>query len=1815
MPSQQQQLNLIASLNAYLSSTAEKLSQAAQRMQSGQLLSNDELDGLIKIIADYSSQHRYTLQQLASVCPKPDSIEALTQAVRQHFDREAYLYRFQSITADPAYAAALARLQQTIPEALSDASSEQFSACRVFFSILDDPQADLPDEQLDLLSSIFPVSVLRILFQGGFRLSGQQADIPARPSAQPERSQPERAPEPEIHLSLPANVSLGSDGAYLMQDLSNPNKGSFRSVNFNRQLNSVPATRQILTLAARLMIFTRERLTELLPSLGARRLDEALTLLVNSGLLEKVRFYTRESEKRFLQSTNSETSEHVFYILADYCINSAAQAAIRRQLVQEFTYTTAQEVYNTLSDSLLSYQRCTQCGEFMLTASALSKQIKCQLTSRPAAPWCCAEAKYGSIRLVFFPLLFHGSQTEAMLTALTALLRNEKKNRIILASDTYLNAQYWQMELLHAGAPMDRIFFEDLSVHQLYTSDFHKLPLSELIGLPASDCTKNEAPDADEAAEAAPQTPDAEPETSSIINMEAEPAAVPETTPVQETDAPSESDFGSDPAFESEVPEPSEGAVLTPEAESPSEPEEQPAPEPEALLDSVPAPEAEAAEQAVPEAPPETAEPEQAEPQLPQCIDAAHSIFPPQEPTDFEIHSTALSLFADRRFDCGLLMLKSACRLDSDRYEPAYRRFAYALNDPLAHCVYRFDRLQEIYDTEGSRSCSTLAFCAYLRMLFSEDIRGQAGYEYLIQEPSISALCPDGLYDAAPELRSVIYDLCHIFAAFHRGFDPYLIRLTREAADFDQRLSTLQQAARNLLEAGLDHCNTSMSLLADLRIELFGASGTLMRFLRAVAANDKSRAEEIQTYCGRFLRSKISSGAYTEDSFDKNLLGHHINSVFATLEGYRHSNIVGGPRNSVLNHLCKVMTVCINWAAIYDEGQITDQSELQLISQTQEQLNRNLTVTEEKLRALPLPEAAEERAAHACLIQTVHEMLARVQNRFPLPQEFYLDFLTGEQVELNPETGLPELEEAVSIIPGYELWRRVYRHASEPHTPDSIRSQIYRPDGSNSFDFGRAQLYRSYLSRHQLPDTDWDGIDIEADEQSVRQLLNGWITKFEANLELADSYGRLEVGNKDRIMLEIEQSYLPHAKKSGNFGFFRRATAAYLRAVDNASKKLRSEVLHRLEQLESEKGALPITQTIRTLIDSGKYSVASDYIRLADDEGYQQAPADGMLLESDRRDYLAEFLKDYNQLFQQYYYPNTLFERCYSELHPQNQDHNKQLRSARLFVGSWPKGSTSLGSPAELLTQLGFRPSEVADSGPLVRTVQLSPPDCRIPEYAHPIAGFGTRLSETGLQVNYLFGRFNCETLMSRLRSLGTSLRPVLVILDYALTLPERRQLAFMLKREGANLRTMLLIDRVLAAYLTQFDAEERGIAMLQCTLPFHYYNPYFENPQAIIPPEMFMGRRQELQAIVESGRCSMIYGGRQLGKTALLHRARYLCDDRANGSWSLYIDIKNDDRDSAASHILSELARPEFGFLPEPPEDGGWQQLSDAIRTRMNDPERPVNRLLLLLDEADHFLNSSAQDGYLGVETLAALQTQTGDRFKFVFAGLHNVQRFHTHATEHNSKLAHLTSMAVKPLSYADASQLLEMPLYYLGFRMKPEQNALISQVLSSCNYYPGLIHFYCSKLISRLSERSSGISGEPPYYLGDDQIRMLIQDKTFGEQIREKFFITLQVDEQEYYQILSYALACCYHEYPSRAISGFTSRDILEICETFGIRSITELTLTGIEALMRELEELNILRSANEHYFFNRRNFRNMLGSKDRVWAALEAYGEESK
>ena len=98
-----------------------------------------------------------------------------------------------------------------------------------------------------------------------------------------------------------------------------------------------------------------------------------------------------------------------------------------------------------------------------------------------------------------------------------------------------------------------------------------------------------------------------------------------------------------------------------------------------------------------------------------------------------------------------------------------------------------------------------------------------------------------------------------------------------------------------------------------------------------------------------------------------------------------------------------------------------------------------------------------------------------------------------------------------------------------------------------------------------------------------------------------------------------------------------------------------------------------------------------------------------------------------------------------------------------------------------------------------------------------------------------------------------------------------------------------ITVDETLVLYLASLpDGALR--ALFDCTLPFTCAEPFF-TAAGLVPPESFFGRESERSTITERFGSCFVYGGRQLGKTALLNAAQAAFDDPASGHLAHFLD------------------------------------------------------------------------------------------------------------------------------------------------------------------------------------------------------------------------------------------------------------------------------------------------------------------------------------
>ena len=189
-----------------------------------------------------------------------------------------------------------------------------------------------------------------------------------------------------------------------------------------------------------------------------------------------------------------------------------------------------------------------------------------------------------------------------------------------------------------------------------------------------------------------------------------------------------------------------------------------------------------------------------------------------------------------------------------------------------------------------------------------------------------------------------------------------------------------------------------------------------------------------------------------------------------------------------------------------------------------------------------------------------------------------------------------------------------------------------------------------------------------------------------------------------------------------------------------------------------------------------------------------------------------------------------------------------------------------------------------------------------------------------------------------------------------------------------------------------------------------------------------------------------------------------------------------------------------------------------------------------------------------------------------------------------------------------------MELPLHYLGLRFPKAKESLITLILANTNYFPGLIQMYCAKLLEAMRNKDYAGYDEvntPIYDISESHIKKVLADPEFMQQIREKFIITLRLDEDNYYYLIALIMAYLYHQ--NGYNTGYSAADIHNTGSELDINKISDLDITKLAAFMEELKELNVLRSTDDtHYLFTRFTFFQMMGTSSEVEDKLADYME---
>lgn len=857
-------------------------------------------------------------------------------------------------------------------------------------------------------------------------------------------------------------------------------------------------------------------------------------------------------------------------------------------------------------------------------------------------------------------------------------------------------------------------------------------------------------------------------------------------------------------------------------------------------------------------------------------------------------------------------------------------------------------------------------------------------------------------------------------------------------------------------------------------------------------------------------------------------------------------------------------------------------------------------------------------AGKTVLVETLKELEQRLigEYREGSYKYYYIDFLKNDKILLN-EDFVPILDEVLEL-PEYSVVSRIQKHCDENEEEFAERLENIFAGGD---DYGSATLIIKYLVHkdENLSDEEYEKYNVEKAIVYPLKDLDNKRKEFIEDVELAQSYGQIDntVENSKETILQIVEGWYVWAKESQNYGFF-------VRILEEFRKKIKNDAQHRATDLENslnvylgknaswEENELisKAVVQIRERIDQQNYAAAEDLLNRVLTQDLD------LDVTVQQEDYLSKFLDEYDVNYRKTANSGATLKSLVSL-----SKTNKDNRGGNRLLENWPRGVGSSDTMIKnLLSALGFNLESVRSESSILGKIDnytiilKRPQNGRKSNYKHPISAFGSEAEEKGFRVVCIFGKVDASRLIDIFKEVGNA-KNTLVLLDYALSLADRRTLARKTKTDMSG-KIFAVIDRVVLVYLAKHYAETAINRMLMSiVMPFASYQPYIDKSADVMPQEIFIGRKYELEKIESSTGVNIVYGGRQLGKTALLRMAKKDIDHDENGDRAILVDLKGIDYKAAAKKISAAMY--DEGILKEEHITDDWNELARDIKKRLRSETDYIPYLLLLMDEADVFIESCEDVGYQPFDALKDIQSIGSGRFKFVVAGLRNIVRFKREAAlGNNSVLTHLESLTVKPFKSMEARELLEVPLSYLGFRFPKdnETEVLISTIFGTTNYFPGLLQLYCVKLIEAMQRDYAGYSESetPPYIVKKDHIKKVLAEQSLQQDIREKFFITLKVGEDDYYYII--ALLVAYHYHENKSQNGCSAKELIELAETFSIGKIATLNGNKLEALMEEMRELNVLQHTGDgRYRFTRHSFCQMMGTVQQIDDELLNYMED--
>lgn len=816
--------------------------------------------------------------------------------------------------------------------------------------------------------------------------------------------------------------------------------------------------------------------------------------------------------------------------------------------------------------------------------------------------------------------------------------------------------------------------------------------------------------------------------------------------------------------------------------------------------------------------------------------------------------------------------------------------------------------------------------------------------------------------------------------------------------------------------------------------------------------------------------------------------------------------------------------------------------------------------------------------------------------------EIYSDLLYTGIIGID-DNGSPVIDETMVKIKFYEPWRNALRHILAPKkSADSVKDEILgnMPENTDEEAGLKDNLHQLLMLGKFLKSEDSEYVISENQRREATASADDRTTHFNEILELAYTYNQINEIEKETLS-GIMTQYKKLFYKSMDFARWRRFLRALELQIQEFADGRKKELRARLDvKLEINPDSSLLKEADRLLEKDKNFAVTEEYITRFDNGETEVENEFGVI--SQDKDYFSEFLSHdkFDRLLQKCRQGKGRALKNFGwdtveKFLP--KEWTRRLKDDSMnMISNWPsrKDNTTTDQIQKLFKCLGFNVINAnKKSGCKEEMFQISvkPTPKSMADYRHPIASFGTQIKST-VNVIVLYGNHTERQLVDTISSLDLGGISV-VLIDQPIDAAGRRLIGEIFHTQTSGQNPFLLIDQVLFLYLAMNQETERLPALLECTLPYTTYQPFVRDGGSTAD-EMFCGRSQELATIIDPNGACVVYGGRQLGKTALLERAENRCSKPDRKEYAVYSTIiRIDNEAEVVSTLIADIDKKTNGEISLS-KCKTLKEMCDQLSRMFRNGQ--IATMHLLIDEVDCFLVAIADDAYRQIQPLVDLKRETKNNFKFVLTGLHNVCRA-KNATRENGIFGQLgTPLCIRPLSPTDALQLLSRPLSYLGFKIDIYPH--LATILTNTNYYPGILQFFGYRLVETLigqyTKYYRAANGNPPFKLQDEQLGAVMNSADLNKSIKDKFCLSLELDER--YFMIARCITMLYHFYEEDRTMGswmgFKVKDIREVANSYEIHCLENESVDSFSNLLDEMVEMGILSQPIKGFYRLRRS-----------------------